>query len=344
MNDRTLVVTEVKMNNYERILRVLHEESGLEAFIVIHNTHLGPALGGIRCYPYDNEESQLTDTLLLAADMTFKNATSGLDHGGAKTTINSAKIKDRKVAFRILGKIINTLDGGYVCTGDIGVTNDDLICINDVTHYVAGINLDSSLPTALGVYTSIETLVGRVQRYPENCSFMIQGLGKVGMKLAEMLLKNKYEGKVYAFDVKKEPFDYIRQNKIDVIRADATEVYTKKVDVFVPCAVEAVLNKSTLSKLNSSFICGSANNMFGDREDIMTLRNNKRYVPDFISNCGGVVAAALNFQHKDYTTALTVDLRKRITDILNEAYRTNIPAQVVAEDIAHSRLNLKKVA
>lgn len=344
MNERTLTVTEVKANDYERILRVSHEESGLEAFIAIHDTQLGPAIGGIRCYPYKNEEDQLKDAKRLAEGMTYKNASSGLNHGGAKTTVNAAKIKDRKIVFHLLGKVINTLDGIYISAGDVGTTREDLLHVNDKTHYVAGINLDSSLPTALGVYTSIETLVGRYQRYPENCSFMIQGLGKVGMKLTEMLLKDRHEGKIYAFDVNKEPFDYIRQNKLDVIRADEAEVYTKKVDVFVPCAMGGVLNSNTISKIKTPFVCGSANNIFDTREDVMKMGKIPHYVPDFISNCGGVVAVALDFQGKDYTKALTTDLKDRINDILNEANRTNTPAQIVAENLAYSRLRLKKAA
>ena len=147
---------EFKVEGYERIIHIEHEESGLDAFIVIHNTTLGPAIGGIRCHNYSTNSAQLDDAMRLSEGMTFKNAAAGLNHGGAKTTINSLKIKDRALAYQILGQEVEALKGLYICAGDVGTTVEDLFKVKDATDYVAGISLDSSLPTALGTHTSIK--------------------------------------------------------------------------------------------------------------------------------------------------------------------------------------------
>ena len=119
--------------------------------------------------------------------MTFKNAAAGLNHGGAKTTINASKIKDRAAAYRYVGKIVNLLDGKYICAGDVGTTTEDLFRVNDKTSYVAGITLDSSKPTALGVFSSIGALLERDGKTIDGTTFVVEGLGKVGGKLAQML-------------------------------------------------------------------------------------------------------------------------------------------------------------
>ena len=152
---------EFVVDRYERIIHIEHEESGLDAFIAIHNTKLGPAIGGIRCHNYSSTSAQLDDALRLSEGMTFKNAAAGLNHGGAKTTINSNKIKDRSLAYQILGQAVEELKGSYICAGDVGTTVEDLFKVKDATDYVAGISLDSSLPTALGTHTSIKALLKR---------------------------------------------------------------------------------------------------------------------------------------------------------------------------------------
>ncbi|MBC8429178.1 MAG: hypothetical protein H8D95_01180, partial [Candidatus Endolissoclinum sp.] len=139
-----MISKEFMVDGYERILHVEHEESGLDAFIVIHNTKLGPAIGGIRCHNYSSTSAQLDDAMRLSEGMTFKNAAAGLNHGGAKTTINALKIKDRALAYQILGQEVEALKGSYICAGDVGTTIEDLFKVKDSTEYVAGITLDSS--------------------------------------------------------------------------------------------------------------------------------------------------------------------------------------------------------
>jgi leucine dehydrogenase len=327
---------DIPQNGYERVIHVEDEASGLDAIIALHSTKLGPAIGGIRCYDYDSFDSQLTDALRLSQGMTFKNAAAGLNHGGAKTTVNASKIKDRKLAFQKLGKVVNLLDGKYICAGDVGTTVEDLFRVNDGTSYVAGITLDSSEPTALGVYSSIKALLKRDKKEISGHTFMVEGLGKVGNKLAKMLIRAG--GNVKAYDPWDGAYDSFSPD-LKIERVSKEDVYTTECDVYVPCALGATVNMKTLNTMNADYICGSANNQFeklGDAEIARTLGIN--YVPDFVANCGGVVAVALDFQKKDATFALTFELESRINDILDSAENNDINAQQAAEKFANYRL------
>ena len=327
---------DIPQNGYERVIHVTDDESGLEAIIALHSTKLGPAIGGIRCYDYDSFDSQLTDALRLSQGMTFKNAAAGLNHGGAKTTVNASKIKDRRLAFQKLGKMVNLLDGKYICAGDVGTTVEDLFRVNDGTSYVAGITLDSSEPTALGVYSSIKALLKRDKKEISGHTFMVEGLGKVGNKLAKMLIRAG--GNVKAYDPWDGAYDSFPPD-LKIERVSKEDVYTTECDVYVPCALGATVNMKTLNTMKADYICGSANNQFeklGDAEIARTLGIN--YVPDFVANCGGVVAVALDFQKKDATFALTFELETRINDILDSAENDDINAQQAAEKFANYRL------
>ena len=313
------------IDGYERIIHIEHEASGLDAFIAIHNTKLGPAIGGIRCHNYSNTAAQLDDALRLSEGMTFKNAAAGLNHGGAKTTINASKIKDRKLAYQIIGKEVEALKGTYICAGDVGTTVEDLFKVKDATEYVAGISLDSSLPTALGTHTSIKALLKRDGLKIKDQTFTVQGLGKVGKHLVEML-----DGKIEAYDPFVKDLD-------GVTHIEESELMNG--EFYVPCALGGVLNGFSLASIKSKYVCGSANNMFDSRNDIITAHNmGIKYVPDFITNCGGVIAVALDFDNKDYNTALTTGLTKRINKILDKAESDNIPVQHAAEELANNRL------
>ena len=327
---------DIPQDGYERVIHIEDEASGLDAIIAIHNTKLGPAIGGIRCYSYDSFESQLTDALRLSQGMTFKNAAAGLDHGGAKTTINASKIKDRKAAYQYVGKVVNLLDGIYICAGDVGTTTEDLFRVNDKTSYVAGIKLDSSEPTALGVYTSIQTLLEKDNKEISGHTFMVEGLGKVGSKLAKMIIRSG--GKVKAYD----PWDGAYDDFIDdlhVERVEKNDVHKTNCDVYVPCALGGTVNMRTLNTMKANYICGSANNQFeklGDAETARTLGIN--FIPDFIANCGGVVAVALDFKKLDYSFALTYELKSRIDDIMRISEYHDINYQQAAERYAKKRL------
>ena len=330
--------TDIPQDGYERLIHVEDEQSGLDAYIALHSTKLGPAIGGIRLYAYENDQQQITDALRLSKGMSLKNSAAGLDHGGAKTTVNLNKIKDRIAAFQILGKAVNLLDGAYICAGDIGTTTADLYKVNDGTSYVAGITLDSSKPTALGVYTSIEALLEFNGKRINQSSFTIEGMGKVGKKLADLLMEQG--GDIRAYDPYDEVFMEYDNSKFTITQLSAAHVLDDDSDMYVPCALGATLNMRSLNIMTQRLVCGSANNQFATTADILTAHSlGIQYVPDFIANCGGVVAVAYDFKRQNANTFLTDTLRNNIIDMLNESNKENIPVQMIAENIALNRLN-----
>jgi glutamate dehydrogenase/leucine dehydrogenase len=310
---------DLHIDGYERVIHITDEVTGLDAIMAVHNTKLGPAIGGIRFYEYDSYEDQLNDALRLA---------------------KASKIKDRKEAYKLLGAQVNLLDGSYICAGDVGTTREDLMNVNFGTSYVAGITLDSSLPTALGVYTGIEALLQFNHKNVNTSSFTIEGMGKVGFKLAQMLIKNG--GDVRAYD----PYCDVIYKKHghelggDIFDLSASAVLRDDSDMYVPCALGATLNMKSLNSMTQKMVCGSANNQFSKDSDVKIAQSlNIQYVPDFVANCGGVVAVAYDFNKKDYTEKLTTELKRTIIQILEESKETGFPAQMIAESIANSRIN-----
>ena len=294
-------------------------------------------MAGFDC-SYENTQQQITDALRLSEGMTFKNAAAGLDHGGAKTAVNLNKIKNRTAAFQTLGKAVNLLDGKYICAGDVGTTTEDLYRVNDGTSYVAGITLDSSKPTALGVYTSIDALLDFNGKRIKQCSFTVEGMGKVGKKLADCLMSQG--GDVRAYDPYDAVFKEYDNSQFEITQLSASAVMNDDSDMYVPCALGATLNMKTLNTMTQKLIAGSANNQFATRNDIDIAHSlGLQYVPDFIANCGGVVAVALDFKKQKSHIFLTTVLRQQIIDMLSEAKEENLPAQIVAENIAYRRLN-----
>ena len=328
---------DVPHEGYERVIHIEDEKSGLDAYIALHNTKLGPAIGGIRLLDYKTTQEQITDALRLAEGMTFKNAAAGLNHGGAKTTINASKIKNREAAYQVLGKAVNLLDGAYICAGDVGTTKQDLLKVNDGTSYVAGITLDSSKPTALGVYTSIEALLSFNQMQINSQSFTVEGMGKVGKKVADLLIARG--GDVRAYDPYDAVFKEYDDSHLNITQINSHEVLTDDSTVYVPCALGATVNMRSLNTMSQKMFAGSANNQFATRNDIEIAHTlGIQYVPDFIANCGGVVGVALDFKKQSYHHYLTETLRYNILDILETSKKHNKPAQLVAEDLAKARL------
>jgi len=338
---RKSIRKDIPQKNFERVIHIVDEDTGLDAIIAVHNTKLGPAIGGIRLYNYTSFEDQLNDALRLAKGMTFKNAAAGIHHGGAKTAVNASKIKDRKEAYRLLGKMVNLLDGSYICAGDVGTTKDDLMDVNFGTSYVAGITLDSSLPTALGTKTSIEALLHFNKRQISDTSFTIQGLGKVGWKLAMMLIEGGGDVRAYDpyFDKIYKEFEHQVGDGV-ITDLSASAIFTDDSDMYVPCALGGVLNMKTLNTMTQKLVCGSANNQFENDSSVAIAKHmGIQYVPDFVANCGGVVAVAYDFNKRDYTKKLTTELYETVLEILEESKKTGFAPQMIAESIANQRIN-----
>src|SRR5690554_6602517 len=292
-------------HDYEQIIFMNDEETGLRAITCIHDTTLGPGLGGTRYWTYEKEEDAIKDALRLARGMTYKNAASGLPIGGAKTVIMKDPNKEvnEEALFRACGRFVEGLNGRYITAADVGTTTQLMDYIYQETNYVVGAGLkpgssgNPSPSTAHGVYMGMKAAVKKAYGTDslEGRTIIIEGFGKVGHVLAEKALA---EGaKIYATDVFDGPREKARALGCEVL--SPAELFSAKADIYAPCALGGTINDDSLEKIEAAgikVIAGAANNQLeeprhGDKVHEMGLV----YAPDYIINSGGVIQVADEF-------------------------------------------------
>ena len=333
-------------NEHEKILKIFDANSGLNAIIAIHSTHLGPAVGGCRMYPYVQEAHALKDALRLSRGMTYKSALAGLPFGGGKSVIlGDPKQHKNPALLRAMGEFVETLAGRYVIAEDSGTSPADMRIVAETTRYVAGTNATlreaPSPATARGVFMGIEagvahafgnaSLIGR--------SVAIQGLGHVGYHLAKYL--TEAGAKVYGSDIHGENLNRAVKT-LGVTAVSPDEILFQRCDVLAPCAMGAVLNKNSIAKLQTQVIAGAANNQLAEDEDDEGLRaRGIAYCPDFAINAGGIIDIHHQQQNASHKTRkLAVDrIAQNVTNILEGAQKKRVGTQQIAADLAKEKLN-----
>ncbi len=291
------VIAQMSIHNHEQILFCNDNATGLKAIIAVHNTILGPSLGGTRFWNYNNETEALTDVLRLSRGMTYKSSVAGINLGGGKAVIigDPKKIKNEAL-LRRFGKFVNSLGGKYITAEDVAMTSRDMEIIKMETDYVSGLpeNMggsgDPSPVTAYGVYVSMKASARETWGSDSlnGKKVLVQGIGHVGEVLVSHLTK---EGaKVYINDISEERLKQVADKyKAEVVSAD--KMFDLDIDVYAPCALGATVNDTTLSKLKCKIICGAANNQLAD-ENIHGETVGKKgilYAPDFVVNAGGII-------------------------------------------------------
>ncbi|MBC2022892.1 Glu/Leu/Phe/Val dehydrogenase [Listeria booriae] len=286
--------------DYEQVVFCHDKVSGLKAIIAIHDTTLGPALGGCRMWPYETEEEALEDVLRLARGMTYKNAAAGLNLGGGKTVIIGDPRKDKSEAmFRALGRYVESLNGRYIIAEDVGTTVADMDMIHAETDYVTGISEsygssgNPSPMTALGVYSAMKRTA--LEAFGTDTlaekTVAVQGVGNVAYALCELLHKDG--AKLVVTDINQEAVNRAVA-AFDAKAVAPDEIYDVDADIFAPCALGGVLNDTTIPRLKVRAVCGSSNNQL-----LQTIHHGQMladrgilYAPDYIVNAGGVINVA----------------------------------------------------
>ena len=323
--------------------------SGLKAIIAVHNTALGPAVGGCRMYPYASEADALHDVLRLSRGMTYKSALAGLPFGGGKSVIIGDPRKQKSRALlEAMGDFVHSLGGRYIIAEDVGTGVGDIRAIARRTPYVAGLDDnehggDPSPSTAYGVFLGIRAAVRH--RYGKESlkdfAVSIQGLGHVGFKLARLLIEDG--ATVYGADINAANLERaVAELGVRPISSD--EVLFLPVDVVAPCAMGAVWNADSIPRLRTGIVCGAANNQLATPEDGERLRQSGvLYCPDFVVNAGGIIEAHHQRQCSSECDRLTHI--GRIETTLAEVFRlsrdrqvsTELVAKEMAEDILRAR-------
>ncbi len=338
-------------DGHEEVAECKDHESGLHAFIAIHNRNLGPALGGCRMRPYLDRDEAITDVLRLSRGMTYKSAISELALGGGKAVIVADPKKDKsEELFRAMGNFVNSLNGRYITAEDSGTTVADLQIMSKSTEHVAGIRYragahgvqidgDPSPFTAYGVYAGIKTSVqfrmGKANL--KGISVALQGVGNVGRHLAKLLIEDG--AKVYAADLYSSSIATVLA-ECSVVPVDIEEIHKLNVDVFAPCALGGVINQQSIEEIKATIIAGAANNQLADDEmGDKLLKAGKLYAPDYLINSGGIIDIFYERGNYDY-----LEVRghiDKIADNLLEIYRESeslgVATNKVADRIAESR-------
>ncbi|GAB6934110.1 leucine dehydrogenase [Calditerricola yamamurae] len=290
---------------HEQVIFCHDPESGLRAIIALHDTTLGPALGGCRMRPYGSVEEALQDVLRLAEGMTYKCAAADLDFGGGKAVILGDPRTDKSPElFRALGRFVAGLGGRFYTGTDMGTYPEDFVHAAKECPYIVGLpeayggGGDSSVPTAYGVVMGIKATAKQLWGRDDlsGRTFAVQGLGKVGFKVVERLW-DEGAAKVYVTDVQPEALDRIvqraRARGAEVEVVDGAAIYDVPCDVFVPCAVGGILNDETIPRLQCRAVVGAANNqLLEDRHGDELARRGILYAPDYVVNAGGLIQVA----------------------------------------------------
>ena len=341
------VIDTLQSGDYEQLLVAVDKSTGLRAFICIHDTTLGPSLGGVRIWPHATEEDALQDVLRLARAMTYKSAAAGLDFGGGKGLIwaePSAGVSE--AAIRAFARHVESLGGRYITTEDVGVTPEHLVAMSKETKHVVGLPAhlggsgNTSTITGFGVYQGVRAAAREALGTGtlKDVAIAVQGFGKVASALAVDLLA---EGaRLTVTDVTPTALERAKALGCDVVE-DPNAIYDTQCDIFAPCALGGVLNSATIPRLRCRAVAGAANNQLLTPEDGETLwRQGIVYVPDFIINAGGVINLAVEVggYDEDVARERVGRLGDTVADVLKASREHGIPPHEAAERLAEKRL------
>ncbi|GBF11057.1 Glu/Leu/Phe/Val dehydrogenase [Tepidibacillus sp. HK-1] len=334
--------------DYEQLVFAHDEASGLKAIIAIHDTTLGPALGGTRMWTYASEEEAIIDVLRLARGMTYKNAAAGLDLGGGKTVIIGDPRKDKSEAlFRALGRYVQSLNGRYITAEDVGTTVQDMDYIHLETDYVTGISPafgssgNPSPVTAYGVYRGMKA-AAKVAFGSDNLSgktIAVQGVGNVSYNLLKHLHE---EGANFIVTDINEDNVNKAVKEFGAKAVGINEIYGVECDIFSPNALGAVINDDTIPQLKAKLIAGSANNQLKEeRHGDILQEKGIIYAPDFVINAGGVINVAdeLNGYNRDRAMKKVETIYDNILKVFEIAERDGIPSYKAANKMAEERID-----
>ncbi len=344
----TMLFERLTEHDYEEIVFCQDKSTGLKAIIAIHNTTLGPGLGGTRMYPYKNEQDAITDVLRLSRGMTYKAAISGLNLGGAKAVIIGDHRTDKSEAMmRKFGQFVDNLNGKYITAEDIGTTTRDMEYISMETDHVAGLpeimggGGDPSPVTAYGVFLGMKACAKEIYGKDDlsGKKVMVEGVGKVGGHLVEMLVKDG--AKVTVADVNQEAIKEMVK-KFDVGTCELNQIHDQDIDIYAPCALGATLNDDTISRLKCAIVAGAANNQLADekRNGQQLVDKNILYGPDFLINAGGLinVYTEIHGYNREIAMGRADNIYETMQEIIQLAKTENIPTYAAANKIAERRI------
>jgi len=336
-------MTEMSNYRHEKVLFINNEKAGLKAIIAVHNTNLGPAIGGCRLFPYASYDDALFDVLRLSRGMSHKNAVAGLPHGGGKGVIIADPSQKTEAMFEAFGEAVNNLGGDYITAEDVNTTCDDAMIMLRKTKHICGLPMNSGDPspfTARGVWQGIrataKVALGRDDL--EGLTIAVQGLGKVGYDLCRHL--HQSGAKLIIANRSNKAMAEKAADEFGATIVDTEDIVSQECDIFSPNAMGAILNPKTIPMLRCKAVAGGANNQILDDASGLALKaRGIFYAPDFVINGGGVINAAAEVDgpyNKEAVLEKVDNIYNSIERILSESKQTGEPEGVIATRYAES--------
>jgi leucine dehydrogenase len=351
-------------DDHEQVRRFVLD-GGIVAFIAVHNTNLGPALGGGRMRAYTSEAEALDDVLRLSRGMTYKNAVAGLPLGGGKSVIlaDPRQFKSEEL-MQSMGEAVESLEGSYVIAEDSGTTEEDMVEISKNTDHVTGLPPEMlvgsdygelggnpSPLTALGVYKGMQAAVDfryKGERTLGDMTVAVQGVGAVGFELCKLLDQDGV--RLIIADIDEDNIKRAKQNLKNIEIVGPEEIYAQKADIFAPCALGGVLNDITIDQLKVDIIAGASNNQLLDtHHDKLLESRNILYVPDYVVNAGGVICVGYEYFRNSGYNPQELDIQRgsmvahvetigdTVREILEKAEKRGQPTGETADQVAEER-------
>ncbi len=346
------VFGQVSFDGHEQVVFCNDKDTGLKAIIGIHNTVLGPALGGTRMWNYSNEWEALNDVLRLSRGMSFKSSISGLNLGGGKAVIiGDAKTQKTPELMRKFGEYVNSLSGKYITAEDVGMETKDMDTVREVTQYVTGISEEKggsgnpSPITAYGVFMGLKAATK--YRFGsdnlEGKKVLVQGIGHVGEVLVQHLTES---GAIVTIaDINEDRLQQVGAKYGAKIYTGA-DLYSAEVDIYAPCALGATINDDTIHKIQAKVIAGAANNQLANEVVHGTILKDKGilYAPDFLINAGGVINVYSELANLTRAQVMekTENIYNTSLEIFKFAETNNITTHQAAMSIAQKRIDDRK--
>ncbi|MBQ4833274.1 Glu/Leu/Phe/Val dehydrogenase [Pseudoalteromonas sp. MMG010] len=341
------IFNQAEFDNHEQVVFCTDEATGLKAIIAVHNTNLGPAVGGCRMWDYSDDAAAVYDVLRLAKGMTYKNAVARLPFGGGKSVIigDAKKIKSESL-FRAFGRKLELLGGSYFCAEDVNITCGDVALMNKETDYVLGLEGKSGNPspfTALGTFLGIKAAL-KHQRGDDNLvgvKVAVQGLGAVAFSLCQYL--HQAGAQLFVTDINPDAIAKV-VDKFNATAVPVDEIYDLDVDVYAPCALGATINDDTMTRLKASIVAGCANNQLAEPRHGEALRQRGiLYAPDYVINAGGIINVYHETAPEGYNEANSKQHVEGIYDTLSEIFARSESEQksthVIADELAQELIN-----
>ncbi|CAM3551311.1 MULTISPECIES: Leu/Phe/Val dehydrogenase [Pseudoalteromonas] len=344
------VFNQVEFDNHEQVVFCSDEASGLKAIIAVHNTKLGPAVGGCRLWNYASDEDAVYDVLRLSKGMTYKNAVARLPFGGGKSVIiGDAKTIKSEALFRAFGKHLDRLGGSYYSAEDVNITTGDVMVMHKETNYVMGLEGKSGNPspfTALGTFLGIKAAYQHKYGHQDlaGIKVAVQGLGAVAYTLCKHL--HEAGAELFVTDINEESVQRV-VNDFNATAVGIDEIYDLDVDVYAPCALGATVNDDTIPRIKATIIAGCANNQLAESRHGEIIREKGiLYAPDYVINAGGIINVYYETKPEGYDEAAATKHVEGIYDTLTEIFKrsedekvsTHIIADKLAQEIIENGL------